>query len=487
LAPVNTGTIVATCNVLILSVAIQTQFQDPPKEVQVENTEVQVENSTASRRVPSYVEYLLTRPGLDSLGLESAYLPATGAVNANYTIYGTPFDGLTAAQKRHISAVFTWDSDLLYRMNQHVLTAYHLAFDLTSINDLDPTLFAFHVSQILAVLLFNRVQIAKSDMLHNASLIGSQPLQSTRHVSQLIRDINSYAKITTITSDFNQPISRFDRALVEQVLDGLQRSAHHLPEHRRTLFTRSLQRFSDRLHAGSAVRLPALLVSFAAILQPPVVRPSRSTSPAQETLVQAALLADVVPEFRTDSDLPETALYARFDNRFRTDRDRPDSRPDRGDFRTTPRSDLRRDPRPDDRRPFRPDDRPGPDFSQEFRGNARSASRPESRLAAPRDFRTPAPDDPPASPATLEDLQKSFASLQSQLDKQTRLARQAQDSFSSSRRDRTAFAADVADSGGDHQLPREIPHHAFSMENDLSFQESFHPRPLGVRTTIDSD
>jgi hypothetical protein len=82
----------------------------------------------------------------------------------------------------------------------------------------------------LAVLLFNRVQIAKSDMLHNASLLGSQPVQSTRHVSQLIRDIHSYAKITTITSDVNQPISRFDRAFVEQVLDGLQRSAHLLPE-----------------------------------------------------------------------------------------------------------------------------------------------------------------------------------------------------------------------------------------------------------------
>jgi hypothetical protein len=144
LAPVNT--IVSTCNVLILSVAIQTQFQDPPNEVQAENTEVQVENSTDSRRVPSYLEYLLTRPGLDSLGLESAYLPATNADDTTYTICGTPFVGLTSAQKRHISAVFTWDSDLLYRMNQHVLTAYHLAFDLSSINDLDPTLFAFHVS-----------------------------------------------------------------------------------------------------------------------------------------------------------------------------------------------------------------------------------------------------------------------------------------------------------------------------------------------------
>ncbi len=98
LAPVHP--IVATCNVLILAEAIQTQFQDPPMEV---------ENSTDSRRAPTDIEYLLTRSGLDSLGLESAYLPATSANNATYTIYGTPIDGLTAAQKRYISAVFTWD------------------------------------------------------------------------------------------------------------------------------------------------------------------------------------------------------------------------------------------------------------------------------------------------------------------------------------------------------------------------------------------
>jgi hypothetical protein len=85
-------------------------------------------------------------------------------------------DGLLLSND--ISAVFTWDSDLFYRMNQRVLTVYHQAFDLTSINDLDPTLFAFHVSQILAVLLFNRVQIAKTDIIHYASLLGSHPVQS---------------------------------------------------------------------------------------------------------------------------------------------------------------------------------------------------------------------------------------------------------------------------------------------------------------------
>ncbi len=187
-------------------------------------------------------------------------------------------------------------------------------------------------------------------------------------------------------------MNRFDKAFIEQVLDDLHRSTHLLPEHRCSLFTRSIQRFSDRLHAGNSIRLPALLVSFAAILQAPVVHPSRTESTAQETPDHAAMLADIVSEFCHDSDLPKTALYARFDDRFRPDRDLRDSRPDCGDLRSAPRSDIRLDPRHDDRRSFRPDDRPA--CSQDFHGNARSASRPESRLADTRDFRTPAPDEP---------------------------------------------------------------------------------------------
>ena len=63
----------------------------------------------------------------------------------------------------------------------------------------------------------------------------------------------------------------------------------------------------------------------------------------------------------------------------------------------------------------------------------------------------------------MEDLHKSFASLQSQLDKHTRLARQAQDSFSSSRRGRTAFAADVTDSGEIAYQDGHVIHPLFSV------------------------
>ncbi len=151
-------------------------------------------------------------------------MPATGNDSVTYTIYGTPAD-LTALAQRRNSGVFTWDEDLLLFVNHHVLTVYHQAFDLTSLNDLDPTLFAFHVSQIFAVLLYDRVQIAKTDILHNASALGSNPVQTGRHVSQLIRDIYIYVFIANVLSDSNQPMNKFDAAYTEQVLDGLHCSA----------------------------------------------------------------------------------------------------------------------------------------------------------------------------------------------------------------------------------------------------------------------
>ena len=186
---------------------------------------------------------------------------------------------------------------------------------------------------------------------------------------------------------------------------------------------------------------------------------------------QAALIADVIPEFRLESDAfvpastPETALIARFDDRFRQDRDRRDYRPERSDFRPAPRP----DPRSDARRDFRPDDRPA--FRQDVRGPARGTSRPESRAAA---------EDPPDSSATLEELQTSFATLQSQLAKHARQARQVPAS-SSPRRDRAAFAAHADDSA-------EASYAAFVMDHpeDARVHE-YYPRPLCVRSTIDSD
>jgi hypothetical protein len=150
------------------------------------------------------------------------------------------------------------------------------------------------------------------------------------------------------------------------------------------------------------------------------------------------MLADVIPELQLQSDpfatasSPETALIARFDDRFRPDRDRRAYHPERSDFRPAPRP----DPRSDARRDFCFDDRPSPAFSTYVHGPARGTSYPKSCTAT---------DDPPASSTTLAELQKSFASIQSQLDKHSRQACQGQDS-SPPRRDRAAFTAQADDS-----------------------------------------
>ena len=253
--------------------------------------------------------------------------------------------------------------------------------------------------------------------------------------------------------------------------------AHLLPEHLRSFYTRANARFLHRIKEGACVRTSTLYVSLSAILQSSV----RASRPAHESPALAAMLADVVPEFRQEPDefvtasasTPETALIARFDDRYRPARDRRDYRPERSDYRperSDYRPDIRRDPRPEVRHDFRPDDRS--ESRPDLRGPARGASRPESRAAA---------DDPSDPSATLEDLQKSFASLQSQLKKHSRQARQALDT-SSSRRDRAAFAAHADDSA-------EASYAAFVMDRPdaASREHEFYPRPLAVRTTIDSD
>ena len=253
--------------------------------------------------------------------------------------------------------------------------------------------------------------------------------------------------------------------------------AHLLPEHLRSFYTRANARFLHRIKEGACVRTSTLYVSLSAILQSSV----RASRPAHESPALAALLADVVPEFRQEpnefvtasASTPEIALIARFDDRHRSARDRLGYRPECNDYRperSAYRPDIRRDPRPQVRRDFRPDDRS--ESRPDLRGPARGASRPESRAAA---------DDPPDSSATLEDLQKSFASLQSQLDKHSRQARQALDT-SSSRRDRAAFAAHADDSA-------EASYAAYVMDRPdaASREHEFYSRPLAVRTTIDSD
>ena len=153
--------------------------------------------------------------------METDYMPVSNDANAYYTISGNK-SALTKIDIRRLSMIFYWQEDLLSRINQHVMAVYQLAFDFTSITDLDPTLYAFHAAQLLSVLFYNRVQFAKMDLHNNAALIGYTPVTTSRHISQLIRDIYIYAFIINVQNDAANVLTELDKIYLKQALTGLQ-------------------------------------------------------------------------------------------------------------------------------------------------------------------------------------------------------------------------------------------------------------------------
>jgi hypothetical protein len=172
------------------------------------------------------------------------------------------------------------------------MAVYQQAFNLTSFKGLDPTFFALHLYQIIPALFFKRVQNAKMTLLHSASQIGYTTIQTGNDISRLLRDIYTSAFISNVLGEQFQVMHKLDDSLFVQALDGLNRSAHLLPDYLRSPFTRSIQTFSDRIKKGESIRSSALLVNLSAILQSPT---DRASLPPSESHAIAAMLADTVP------------------------------------------------------------------------------------------------------------------------------------------------------------------------------------------------
>jgi hypothetical protein len=182
-------------------------------------------------------------------------------------------------------------------------------------------------------------------------------------------------------------------------------------------------------------------------------------------------MAETLPTFHRSTDdvanapAPKTALMARFADRSHTDR--RDNHPDRREFRPldrhVPRPDVRRDPPPDARSASRQDDRSGVPRSI-------SDSRSASHFDDYREVRTS--DDSSNSSVTLADIQKSFTTLQSHLDKHTRQAAKTasprRDRASPPPRDRAAYNTHVEDN--------EPAAYTTIMDDDDELDPSLHVR-----------
>jgi hypothetical protein len=244
-----------------------------------------------------------------------------------------------------------------------------------------------HALQTIYGLLFNRAQISKVPIMNYGSSLGYRPTPTGADVLRLMKDVRIFSFLMNIFTE--QPVLPTSPLLLQQVLDGLLRMVHYLPDHVRTDLHTSLQIFAARFKLKQTILPMALLISVAAIVQPPlqldhgVPSFSDSTSPATDLSDVRQITDGCVQQ------LPVATATAMVARQYPSDRKRVsvpvslnagarrDDRTDSG----------RRDPRPD------PDRRPA------------SAS----------------------TTITLEDIQKTMANLQSQVDRHTRLTRRDDD------------------------------------------------------------
>jgi hypothetical protein len=322
---------------------------------------------------------------------------------------------------------------------------------------------AAHLFQRLLIVLAAKTFHGDAEILRQIALIGTRPIRNTDDLSLLITELTSFSTLDNIL-DRQHPFQP-PKKLVDQALNRLQRGPAfaHFPDHVRRSIGKILQDFITSSQQGDTVEPSAILIR----LSPHIPASGPSTDPP-ETL-HAAMMAreSLVPCVSSDSlasasntvvqfDPPEVAFFTRQDT------GRGYTRPDRRDPRNDPRPALRSD--------FRRDDRPS------SRQDLRGPDRPDSRLDESRDFRPAASDARPESSASLEDLQKLMQSLQSQLDKHVRQVRPASSSHS---RERAAYVAHNSDSD-------ELAYSALLSDRYAVGPLSYDPRPLGVRTTIDS-
>mmetsp|Transcript_60238 Transcript_60238/g.126025 ORF Transcript_60238/g.126025 Transcript_60238/m.126025 type:complete len:523 (-) Transcript_60238:122-1690(-) len=407
---------------------------------------------------------LLDIPGLVYQGFARSNLPPSSDP-VHYGATGRLLS-MNTVLRRKLRSIYLMTDRSLTRLNADFWPVINNLIDLTKFPGLSPVFPAAHAFQRLLILLATKTFHLNMEIRQNIALVGTTPLKNTDDLGRLILELTSLSTLDNILdrqSPFQPP-----KNIVDQALLHLQRgsSLSHFPLHIRSALDKIIHDFLAVIQDGHTVLPSAILIRFTPYF--PVPSPSLdqpdtlNAMMAREYLLPRTSIDSTISASNTivHLDPPEVALLARQDTRR-------DYHNDRRDLRPEPRSVLRQDVRRD----FRPDSRPA--SRQDIRGSARSDSRNDSRIEEPRDFRSP--PDP-----TLEDLQKNMAALQSQLDKHARQVRQVH--ASSPRRDHTAFMAQASD-------PDEIAYSAFITDATIRDGHGYstHPRPLGTRTTTDSD
>jgi hypothetical protein len=134
--------------------------------------------------------------------------------------------------------------------------------------DLLDTLYAMHALQTIYDLMFNRAQVNKVQIMNYCSSLGYLPTPTGADVLRLTKDVRIFSFLMNIFTE--QPLLPKSPLLLQQVLDGLLRMAHHLLDHVRADLHTSLKILAARVKLKQNILPMALLINAAAIVQPPL-------------------------------------------------------------------------------------------------------------------------------------------------------------------------------------------------------------------------
>ena len=137
---------------------------------------------------------------------------------------------------------------------------------MTPFPDLVDTLYALHALQTVNALMYNRAQGSKVFILNFGGSLGYRPTPTGADILRLMKDLRNFSLLMNIFSE--QPLFPTNPLLIQQVLDGLLRMIHYLPEHVRTELHTSLQIFVARFKLRQPILPMAILINTAAIIQP---------------------------------------------------------------------------------------------------------------------------------------------------------------------------------------------------------------------------
>ena len=187
--------LVEHCHIVSLAAALKTQFSDNKIEnpIKTENSDAVQDQGRPARRFETS-PYPLDLSNMESIGILPEYVDTKGLDNPNLTVYGTiAHHPIAADVARSISMVFTYPEGILVRINQNLGAALHLAWDVTPyLDDLNATLPAYHLYQLLCAFFFNRVQIGKVAVLKSMAMLGYGDVMHGHQLVRLIKDIYTY-------------------------------------------------------------------------------------------------------------------------------------------------------------------------------------------------------------------------------------------------------------------------------------------------------